>query len=122
MINVPQRTLLGPGPSDVPPRVLEALAKPTIGHLDPVFLQLMDEIRGKLRDVFRTTNEMTLAVSGTGSAGMETLFVNLIEPGDKVLVCVNGVFGGRMADVAERSGAVVEKIEAPWGSVFDQDA
>src|SRR4030095_13953515 len=119
---IPQRILLGPGPSDVPPRVLEALSKPTIGHLDPVFLQLMDEIRGKLRDVFRTKNEMTLAVSGTGSAGMETLFVNLIEPGDKVLVCVNGVLGGRMADVAERCGAVVEKIEAPWGTAFEQDA
>src|SRR3954470_17955973 len=106
MINVPQRTLLGPGPSDVPPRILEALSKPTIGHLDPVFLQIMDEIRGKLCEVFRTKNEMTLAVSGTGSAGMETLFVNLIEPGDKVLVCVNGVFGTRMVDVAERCGAV----------------
>src|SRR3954470_14457959 len=122
MILIPKRILLGPGPSDVPPRVLEALAKPTIGHLDPVFLQLMDEIRGKLRDVFKTKNETTLAVSGTGSAGMETLFVNLVEPGDRVLVCVNGVFGGRMADVAERCGAAVEKIEAPWGSVFDQDA
>src|SRR5215213_8943574 len=122
MIPIPQRVLLGPGPSDVPPRVLEALAKPTIGHLDPVFLQLMDEIRGKLREVFRTKNEMTLAVSGTGSAGMETLFVNLIEPGDKVLVCVNGVFGGRMADVAGRCGAAVEIIEAPWGTVFDQNA
>src|SRR5215208_2679686 len=114
MIPIPNRILLGPGPSDVPPRVLEALAKPTIGHLDPVFLQLMDEIRGKLREVFRTNNDMTLAVSGTGSAGMETLFVNLVEPGERVLVCVNGVFGGRIADVAERCGAVVEKIEAPW--------
>ena len=122
MIPIPKRTLMGPGPSDVHPRVLEALAMPTIGHLDPVFLQLMDEIRQKLREVFRTTNEMTLAVSGTGSAGMETLFVNLIEPGEKVLVCVNGVFGTRMVDVAERCGAVVEKLEAPWGTVFDQKA
>jgi alanine-glyoxylate transaminase/serine-glyoxylate transaminase/serine-pyruvate transaminase len=121
MISIPQRTLLGPGPSDVPPRVLEALSKPTIGHLDPVFLQIMDQIRIKLRDVFRTKNEMTLAVSGTGSAGMETLFVNLIEPGEKVLICVNGVFGGRMADVAGRCGAVVETIEAPWGQPLDQD-
>src|SRR3954451_10371059 len=120
-IDIPKRILLGPGPSDVPPRVLEALARPTIGHLDPVFLQLMDEIRTRLREVFRTKNEMTLAVSGTGSAGMETLFVNLIEPGEKVLVCVNGVFGTRMVDVAGRCGAVVEKIEAPWGTVFDQD-
>ena len=100
MPTIPQRVLLGPGPSDVPPRVLEALARPTIGHLDPVFLQLMDEIRARLKQVFRTQNEMTLAVSGTGSAGMETLFANLVEPGDKVLVCVNGVFGGRMTDVA----------------------
>ena len=116
----PQRTLLGPGPSDVPARILEALARPTIGHLDPVFLQIMDDVRSKLRQVFRTQNEMTLAVSGTGSAGMETLFTNLIEPGDTALIGVNGVFGGRMVDVAERCGAVVEKIEAPWGTVFDQ--
>src|SRR5687768_5646608 len=121
MIAIPQRMLLGPGPSDVPPRVLEALAKPTIGHLDPVFLQLMDDIRTKMRHVFRTKNEMTLAVSGTGSAGMETLFVNLIEPGDKVLVCVNGVFGQRMTDVAGRCGAVVETIEKPFGHVFEQN-
>ena len=121
MIAIPQRVLLGPGPSDVPPRVLEALAKPTIGHLDPVFLQLMDDIRAKMRQVFRTQNEMTLAVSGTGSAGMETLFVNLIEPGDKALICVNGIFGQRMTDVASRCGAVVETIEKPWGQVFEQD-
>src|SRR5437868_5033715 len=119
--DIPQRVLLGPGPSDVPPRVLEALARPTIGHLDPVFLKLMDEIRLRLKDVFRTKNEMTLAVSGTGSAGMETAFVNLVEPGDKVLVCVNGVFGTRMVDVATRCGAVVETIERPWGQVFEQD-
>jgi alanine-glyoxylate transaminase/serine-glyoxylate transaminase/serine-pyruvate transaminase len=121
MINIPQRILLGPGPSDVPARVLEALARPTIGHLDPVFLQLMDDVRAKLKSVFRTQNEMTLALSGTGSAGMETVFVNLVEPGDKVLVCVNGVFGGRMVDVATRCGAQVEKIEAPWGQTFEQD-
>src|SRR4051812_18382312 len=119
--DIPQRVLLGPGPSDVPPRVLEALSRPTIGHLDPVFLKIMDEIRSGLREIFQTKNEMTLAVSGTGSAGMETLFANLVEPGDKVLVCVNGVFGGRMADVAERCGAVVEKIERPWGTAFEQD-
>src|SRR5881398_3405275 len=95
-IDIPQRVLLGPGPSDVSPRVLEAMARPTIGHLDPVFLQIMDDIRTKLRQVFRTQNEMTLAVSGTGSAGMEAMFVNLVEPGDRVLIGVNGVFGGRM--------------------------
>lgn len=121
MIPIPQRVLLGPGPSDVPARILEALARPTIGHLDPVFLQLMDDIRSKMKKVFRTENEMTLAVSGTGSAGMETIFVNLIEPGDKVLICINGVFGGRMADIAGRCGAVVEKLEIPWGKVFDQN-
>jgi alanine-glyoxylate transaminase/serine-glyoxylate transaminase/serine-pyruvate transaminase len=121
MINIPQRTLLGPGPSDTPPRVLEALARPTIGHLDPVFLQLMDDIRAKLKEVFRTKNEMTMAMSGTGSAGMETLFANLVEPGDKVLIGVNGVFGGRMVDVAGRCGATVENIEVPWGQVFDQN-
>jgi alanine-glyoxylate transaminase/serine-glyoxylate transaminase/serine-pyruvate transaminase len=120
-MTIPQRILLGPGPSDVPPRVLEAMARPTIGHLDPVFLRLMDDIRAKLKQVFRTANDMTLAMSGTGSAGMETVFNNLVEPGDKVLVCVNGVFGMRMTDVAARCGAVVEKIEVPWGSVFDQD-
>src|ERR671914_2044693 len=121
MIAIPQRTLLGPGPSDVPPRVLEALARPTIGHLDPVFLKVMDEIRTRLKEVFRTKNEMTLAVSGTGSAGMETLFANLVEPGDKVLVAVNGVFGMRMADVAGRCGAAVETVEAPWGRAFEQE-
>jgi alanine-glyoxylate transaminase / serine-glyoxylate transaminase / serine-pyruvate transaminase len=118
MIDIPQRILLGPGPSDVPPRVLAALGRPTIGHLDPVFLQLMDGMRHKLRRVFCTQNEMTLAVSGTGSAGMETLFVNLVEPGERVLVCENGVFGARMKDVAARAGAEVHALEAPWGSVF----
>ena len=121
MIPIPQRTLMGPGPSDVHPRVLKALATTTIGHLDPVFLQLMDEIRQKLREVFQTKNEMTLAVSGTGSAGMETLFANLIEPGDKMLVCVNGVFGGRMVDVAERAGAQVTRLERPFGEVFTKE-
>ena len=119
-IEIPQRVLLGPGPSDVPARVLSAMARPTIGHLDPVFLRVMDDIRTMLREVFRTKNEMTLAVSGTGSAGMETVFVNLVEPGDTVLVCINGVFGGRMKDVAERCGAEVRTIEVPWGQVFDQ--
>jgi len=122
MTDIPQRVLLGPGPSDVPARVLAALARPTVGHLDPVFLQVMDDVRAKLRQVFRTKNEMTLAASGTGSAGMEMAVANLVEPGDTVLVAVNGVFGGRMADTAGRCGAVVETVEAPWGTVFDQDA
>ncbi len=119
--HIPERVLMGPGPSDVPARVLEAMGRPTIGHLDPFFLSLMDQVAQRLRAVFCTTNAMTLAVSGTGSAGMETLAANLLEPADRALICINGVFGGRMRDVAERCGAQVETIEKPWGSVFDQD-
>jgi alanine-glyoxylate transaminase/serine-glyoxylate transaminase/serine-pyruvate transaminase len=114
----PQRVLLGPGPSDVPARVLQALAAPTLGHLDPEYLKLMDETRQMLKTVFQTENEMTLAISGTGSAGMEAAVVNLIEPGDAAIVCVNGVFGTRMKDVMERSGARVHAIEAPWGETI----
>jgi alanine-glyoxylate transaminase/serine-glyoxylate transaminase/serine-pyruvate transaminase len=120
-LNAPKRILLGPGPSDVHPRVLEALAKPTIGHLDPYYLEIMNGMQRMLRGVLRTENEMTLAVSGTGSAGMEAAVVNLIEPGDSMLVCVNGVFGGRMADVAARAGAKVTRIDRPWGEVFTPD-
>lgn len=116
------RVLLGPGPSDVPARVLSALAAPTIGHLDPQYLKIMDETRRMLRHVFRTGNEMTMAVSGTGSAGMEACVVNLIEPGDEMIVCVNGVFGTRMRDVAQRAGAVVHSIEAEWGQTIDPQA
>jgi alanine-glyoxylate transaminase/serine-glyoxylate transaminase/serine-pyruvate transaminase len=118
-LDPPQRVLLGPGPSDVPARVLSALAAPTIGHLDPVYLQIMDETRRMLRAVFRTTNELTMAVSGTGSAGMEAAVVNLVEPGDEVIVCVNGVFGGRLRDTAQRCGATVHSIEAEWGRIID---
>jgi alanine-glyoxylate transaminase/serine-glyoxylate transaminase/serine-pyruvate transaminase len=109
---------MGPGPSDTHPRVLAALGAPTVGHLDPYFLQVMNETQSMLRQVFQTQNALTLAVSGTGSAGMEACVVNLIEPGDKMLVCVNGVFGGRMADVAGRAGAQVTTIERPFGEVF----
>jgi alanine-glyoxylate transaminase/serine-glyoxylate transaminase/serine-pyruvate transaminase len=109
---------MGPGPSDIAPSVLAALGAPTVGHLDPYFLKVMDEVQSMLRSVFQTTNELTMSVSGTGSAGMETCVVNLIEPGDRMLVCVNGVFGGRMADVAARCGAEVTKIERPYGEVF----
>jgi alanine-glyoxylate transaminase / serine-glyoxylate transaminase / serine-pyruvate transaminase len=115
----PRRILMGPGPSDIHPRVLLALAAPTVGHLDPYFLKVMDELQGMLRQVFRTENKLTLAVSGTGSAGMETVVVNLIEPGDRMVVCINGVFGARMADVAKRAGAEVTVIERPYGEVFD---
>jgi alanine-glyoxylate transaminase/serine-glyoxylate transaminase/serine-pyruvate transaminase len=120
-LNPPRRILMGPGPSDVHPRVLAALAAPTVGHLDPYFIRVMNETQSMLRHVFRTTNELTLAVSGTGSAGMETCVVNLIEPGDRMVVCVNGVFGGRMADVAGRAGAQVTTIERPYGEVFSPD-
>ncbi len=115
------RLLMGPGPSDVHPRVLSAMGMPLVGHLDPEFVALMDETQELLRYVFQTTNRMTLAVSGTGSAGMETVVVNLIEPGDRMLVCINGVFGARMQDVAERAGAQVTVIERPYGEVFDPD-
>ncbi|MFH1716314.1 MAG: alanine--glyoxylate aminotransferase family protein [Planctomycetota bacterium] len=114
-----KRVLMGPGPSDVDPRVLEAMSRPTIGHLDPAFIDVLNEIRELLQNTFRTGNEMTFAVSGTGSAGMETCVVNLIEPGDSMLVCINGVFGSRMADVAERCGADVATVEAEWGKAFD---
>ncbi len=120
--DLPARLLLGPGPSPVPPRVLAAMAHPTIGHLDPAFLALMDEVRDGLRMVFGTRNPMTLAMSGTGSAGMETVIVNLVEPGDRVVVGVNGVFGGRLAEVARRAGAEVTTVDAPWGRTIDRDA
>ncbi len=117
-IDPPLRTLLGPGPSDVDPRVLAAMANPTVGHLDPYYLKIMDELQGMLRNMFRTANRMTMAISGTGSAGQEATVANLVEPGDRVLVCINGVFGGRLVDMAERAGGEVTKIERPWGEVF----
>jgi len=117
----PRRILMGPGPSDIHPRVLLAMAAPTVGHLDPYFLRIMDETQTMLRQVFRTQNKLTLAVSGTGSAGMETVVANLIEPGDKMIVCINGVFGGRMADVATRCGANVIKLERPFGEIFSDE-
>jgi alanine-glyoxylate transaminase / serine-glyoxylate transaminase / serine-pyruvate transaminase len=110
---------MGPGPSNVAPTVLQAMAMPLLGHLDPVFVKMMDEIKAMLRAVFLTKNEMTFPVSGTGSAGMEFCFVNLIEPGDEVIIGVNGVFGTRMVDVAERCGAKVTKVEAPWGRIIE---
>jgi len=116
-----ERVLMGPGPSDVPARVLEALSRPTIGHLDPVFLQVLDETQAMLRQVFGTENALTLPMSATGSAGMETCFVNLLEPGDHALICRNGVFGGRMAEVARRCGAEVTLVDAPWGKAIDPE-
>ena len=114
-LNPPVRILMGPGPSDIHPRVLEAMGKPTVGHLDPYYLEIMNDMQQMLRDLFRTENPMTLAISGTGSAGMEAAVVNLIEPGDSMVVCVNGVFGGRMVDVAERAGARGHARRAPLG-------
>lgn len=117
--NPPTRTLMGPGPSDVHPRVLAAMARPTIGHLDPVFVSMMDELKQLLQYGFQTKNELTIPVSAPGSAGMETCFVNLVEPGDKVIVCSNGVFGGRMKENVERCGGVAVMVEAEWGRAVD---
>ncbi len=117
-LDPPTRLLLGPGPSNVPPRVLRAMATPVIGHLDPAFLQLMSDVQSLLRYVFQTRNWLTIPISGTGSAGMEASLVNFIEPGDPVLICVNGYFGERMCEMAARYGAEVHRIERPWGEVF----
>jgi len=106
---------MGPGPSDVHPRVLKAMATPVVGHLDPEFIEIMNGTKEMLRDLFDTKNELTLPMSGTGSAGMETCFVNLLEPGDEAVVCVCGVFGERMCDNVERCGGKLIRVEAPWG-------
>lgn len=115
----PQRTLMGPGPSDVNPRILEAMSRPTIGHLDPAFVGMMDEMKELLRYAFQTDYALTMPVSAPGSAGMETCFVNLVEPGDKVIVCQNGVFGGRMKENVERCGATAVMVEDSWGTAVD---
>ena len=117
----PERTLMGPGPSDVNPRIYQALARPTIGHLDPEFIRLMDEIKALLQYAFQTKNELTLPISAPGSAGMEACFVNLIEPADSVIVCQNGVFGGRMKENVERLGAKAVMVEDTWGSPISLD-
>ena len=111
--------LLGPGPTDVSPRVLEAIGRPTIGHLDPEFIRLMDEIKALLQYAFKTSNPLTLPISAPGSAGMEAAFVNLLERGDKVIVCQNGVFGGRMKENVERCGATAIMVSDEWGSAVD---
>ncbi|MDH5649904.1 MAG: alanine--glyoxylate aminotransferase family protein [Gammaproteobacteria bacterium] len=117
--NPPVRTLMGPGPSDVHPRILSAMARPTIGHLDPAFVGMMDEIKSLLQYALQTTNAMTIPVSAPGSAGMETCFVNLVEPGDKVVVCQNGVFGGRMKENVERAGGIAVMVQDDWGKAVD---
>jgi alanine-glyoxylate transaminase/serine-glyoxylate transaminase/serine-pyruvate transaminase len=120
-VNMPPRLLLGPGPSMVDPRVLSVMSRPLVGHLDPRFLQLMDRTQELLRYTFETHNQLTIPVSGTGSAAMETAVANMVEPGDPVLVCVNGYFGGRLADMAGRYGGQVEVIRRPWGEVFSPE-
>ncbi|MCK5810787.1 MAG: alanine--glyoxylate aminotransferase family protein [Cocleimonas sp.] len=115
----PERTLMGPGPSDVNPRILEAMARPTIGHLDPAFVSLMDEVKILLQDTLLTKNKLTMPVSAPGSAGMETCFVNLVEPGETVIVCQNGVFGMRMVENVERCGATAIVVEDDWGKPVD---
>ena len=117
----PQRTLMGPGPSDVNPRILEAISRPTIGHLDPLFIGMMDELKELLRFAFQTENEVTIPISAPGSAGMECCFVNMVEPGDKVIVCCNGVFGGRMKENVIRCGGEAIIVEAPWGRAVDPE-
>ncbi len=116
------RILMGPGPSNVHPRVLRAMSAPLVGHLDPDFIAIMDEVQEMSRSIFRTENRMTIPMSGTGSAGMETCFCNLIEPGDAALVCVNGVFGGRMADIVGRLGGKLIRVEAEWGKPIEPEA
>lgn len=120
--NPPRRILMGPGPSDVYPEVLAAQSRPTIGHLDPLFVGMMDELKSLIQYAFQTKNEMTMAVSAPGSAGMETCFVNLVEPGEKVIVCRNGVFGERMRQNVERMGAIAVLVDNEWGIPVDPAA
>lgn len=120
-LNIPPRILLGPGPSMVPPRVLGALSAPVVGHLDPEFISIMKEVQELLRYLFQTENNLTVPVSGTGSAGMEATLANLIEPGDRVLIAIKGYFGERLFEIAGRYGAQVDRIDRPWGEVFDPD-
>jgi alanine-glyoxylate transaminase/serine-glyoxylate transaminase/serine-pyruvate transaminase len=115
----PKRTLMGPGPSDVDPRILTALSLPTIGHLDPMFVELMDNTKQLLQFAFQTKNALTMPVSAPGSAGMEAVFVNLVEPGDKVIVCQNGVFGGRMQQNVQRCGGQAIMVQDDWGTATD---
>ncbi|WP_378185098.1 pyridoxal-phosphate-dependent aminotransferase family protein [Aquimarina sp. W85] len=115
------RILMGPGPSDVHPKVLQAMATPLIGHLDPEFVVLMDEVKQMVQQTFMTQNELSFVVSAPGTAGMETCLVNLLEPGDEAIICVNGVFGERMVAITERCGAIVHTIESPWGSIITEE-
>src|SRR5258708_5187972 len=114
-LDPPARILLGPGPSNVPARVYRAMILPIVGHMDPTYFKVMDEVQELLRETFVTANPLTLAISGTGMAGMETAIVNLVEPGDEVIVCNGGVFAGRMPEIARRYGANVREVKTPWG-------
>lgn len=118
---IPQRNLLGPGPSNVNPRVYRAMMQPVIGYLDPMFIQVIDDTQRPLRTVFRTENDLTMAISGTGTCGMEAAVYNITEPGDNVIVCLNGFFGTRIADMAKRCGANVISIEQEWGRIIEPD-
>lgn len=120
-LNSNDRILMGPGPSNAHPRVLKAMASPLIGHLDPYFLEVMEDIKVMVQQTFQTRNHLTFVVSAPGTAGMETCLVNLIEPGDEVVICVHGVFGTRMVDIATRCGAKVITIEAEWGTAIDPE-
>ena len=120
-INTSKRILMGPGPSDVHPNVLKAMSTPLVGHLDPEFVEIMDDIKEMVQKTFQTKNELTFVVSAPGSAGMETCLVNLLEPGDEALICVHGVFGTRMIDIVERIGAKPIKVESPWGMPIDPE-
>lgn len=120
-LKMPVKILMGPGPSMVHPRVLQSMATPLAGHLDPDFLQIMNDTIGLLQEIFATGNIQTMSMPGTGSAGMETVFVNLLEPGDKAIICVHGLFGERMVDVAQRTGSEVITVNAPWGSHIEPE-
>src|SRR6202012_3457959 len=117
-LNIAPRLLLGPGPSDVHPRVLTVMATPLLGHLDPQFLGIMNEVQSMLKDAYRTKNPMTLSFPATGMAGMEASIFNLVEAGDKVMVAVAGFFGTRMVEIVERTGATLIRLDAPWGQIF----
>lgn len=117
-LTIPTRTLLGPGPSMADPRVLKAMATPLVGHLDPAFIEIMNRTQDLLRYVFQTENPLTIPVSGTGTAAMETAIANMVEPGDSVLICTNGYFGLRLADMATRYGGNIKSITRPWGEIF----
>lgn len=119
---IPERLLMGPGPSNVHPRVYQALAAPLVGHLDPAFMRIMEHVKMRLRETMRTANEFTIPLSGTGSSGMEAALLNVLEPGDKALVCIAGVFGTRMKDIVGRAGAEAITVDATWGEAIDPDA